>query len=57
MKEHFDDGEKVRLKETGVNVTIHRWSISSGPGKIQRYTYSIIERPSTFLFHDEIEKI
>ncbi|WP_340398096.1 hypothetical protein NST50_15420 [Paenibacillus sp. FSL E2-0202] len=57
MKEHFDDGEKVRLKETGENVTIHRWSISSGPGKIQRYTYSIIERPSTFLFHDEIEKI
>ncbi|MEK4185645.1 hypothetical protein [Paenibacillus sp. FSL L8-0494] len=57
MKEHFDDGEKVRLKETGENVTIHRWSITRGPGKIQRYTYTIIEKPGTFYFHSEIEAI
>ncbi|MEK5415232.1 MULTISPECIES: hypothetical protein [Paenibacillus] len=57
MKEHFDDGEKVRLKETGETVTIDQWSIVRVTKQIQRYTYSLKEKPGTFFYHREIEKL
>jgi hypothetical protein len=55
--EHFEDREKVTLKETGETVTVNKWSITRLPGNIRRYTYTIIEHPGTFFYHRELEKI
>ncbi|MGP3788190.1 hypothetical protein [Paenibacillus sp. 1A_MP2] len=55
--EHFEDKQKVKLKETGETVTVNEWSITKFPGNIQQYTYTIIEYPGTFFYHRELEKI
>lgn len=57
MSEHFEDGEKVQLKETGETVTIDQWSIVRVTKQIQRYTYSLKEKPGTFFYHRELEKL
>jgi hypothetical protein len=58
MTEHFEDGQKVRIKDTGEQVTIDGWALSKGPwGKQSRYTYTIIENPATFYFHHELENV
>lgn len=50
-KNRFRDGEVVLLLETGTPVTIDRWSYEPN---MKRYTYSIVEEPSTFLFEEEL---
>lgn len=55
--EHFEDGEKVLLKETGKTVTVGQWSIARFPGNIHRYTYSLQEHPGTFFYHRELERL
>lgn len=57
QSEHFEDREKVKLKETGETVTINEWSITAFPGNIRSYTYTIIEYPGTFFYHRELDKI
>ncbi len=48
----FEDGDKVVLD--GEIVTVDRWSYVP---KIGQYTYSIIERPTTFFFESELKSI
>lgn len=58
MNEHFEDGQKVRIKDTGEEVTVDRWALSKGPwGNLPRYTYTIIENPATFYFQHELESV
>jgi hypothetical protein len=57
MSEHFEDGEKVRLKKTGETVTINEWSLTRMGRGITRYTYNLIEHPGFFFYHSELEKI
>jgi hypothetical protein len=58
MREHFEDGETVRIKEQQETVTVKKWSLSHGPGKhMVRYTYTMVEYPGTFFFHDELEEV
>lgn len=56
MSEHFEDGEKVRLKKTGETVTINEWSLTRMGRGITRYTYTLKER-SSFYYHSELERI
>ncbi|MEK5415225.1 hypothetical protein [Paenibacillus sp. FSL L8-0708] len=56
MSEHFEDEEKVRLKETGETVTIKEWSLTRMGNGIKRYTYTLKERAS-FYYHSELERI
>lgn len=52
MGNKYQDGEKVKLKETGEEVTVDRWNYAPN---MRRYTYTIVEQPSTFYFEEEIQ--
>lgn len=57
MDEHFEDGEKVILLETGELETVKRWSRSRNPGGYGiMYTYDLVGHPGTFYFHHELKK-
>jgi hypothetical protein len=47
----FEDNQRVKIIETGEEVTVNHWSYATNLG---RYTYSIIEHPSTFYFESEL---
>lgn len=57
MSEHFDDGEKVVLVDTGEIAEVKRWSLSKMPGgRNVMYTYTLVGHESTFYFHHELKK-
>lgn len=52
----FEDGERVRIKETGEVVTVdHWWYALNNPAF--GFQYNIIGRPSTWYAEHELEKI
>lgn len=51
QKPKFQDGEKVLLDD--VMVTIKEWSYIP---KMNRFTYTIVENPSTFFFEHEFKQ-
>ncbi|UYX52525.1 hypothetical protein M3Y14_29950 [Bacillus thuringiensis] len=54
-KHLFEDGETVRIKETGEVVTVDYWWYASNLGWTVQY--SIVEHPSTWFAERELEKI
>lgn len=50
-KNKYQDGEKVIIK--GEVFTISQWSYVA---KMKRYSYTILEKPSTFYFEEELSK-
>lgn len=52
----FEDGEKVRLKETGEVVTIDHWWYMLGEFKNGIAQYNIVEHPGTWYAEYELEK-
>ncbi|MEK5469307.1 hypothetical protein MKY64_30345 [Paenibacillus sp. FSL R7-0210] len=57
MSEHFKDGEKVVLIDTGEVAEVKRWSVHRIPesGAVQ-FTYTLVGHESTFYFHHELKK-
>lgn len=53
QKHLFEDGEKVRIKETGEVVTVDHWWYGT-PQHIAQY--DIVEHPSTWYSESELEK-
>lgn len=53
---NFEDGEKVRIKQTREIVTVDKWwfAINFGNWSAQ---YNIVEYPSTWFFESELEKV
>jgi hypothetical protein len=52
----FEDGEKVRIKETNEIVTVdYWWFIKNKP--LSQAQYNIIEKPGTWFMECELEKI
>jgi predicted membrane protein len=57
-KKHlFEDGEKVRVKETGEEVTVKQWWFGNMGATRFIAQYDIIEYPSTWFSESELEKI
>jgi hypothetical protein len=52
----FEDGEKVRIKETGEIVTIDHWWYASNQ-RSWTTQYNIVEHPSTWYSEHELQKI
>ncbi|WP_442593937.1 hypothetical protein [Neobacillus sp. D3-1R] len=50
----FIKGEKVTLPITGETVTINKISYVQ---HMKKFTYTILEKPSTFYFEEEISKL
>jgi hypothetical protein len=50
----FDKGEKVIISLTGEQVTINKFSYVP---QMKKYSYTIIEKPTTFYFEEEIVKL
>ena len=56
-KKHlFEDGEKVRLKETGEIVTVDHWWFASNI-RYWQAQYNIVEYPSTWFSESQLEKV
>jgi hypothetical protein len=49
----FNDGEVVRVQKTGELVTISK---SQYVKHMKKYSYKVIEHPSTFYFEEELQK-
>ena len=57
MRDHYDDGQPVRIKWTGEETRINQWSIFRGPGRFSRYTYTLVGHDGTFFYHGELEPL
>ena len=51
----FEDGEKVRIKETGEVVTVDHWWYARN--MTWGAQYNIVEKPSTWYSEGELEKV
>lgn len=52
----FEDGEMVRIKETGEIVTIKNWWFASNK-PLWGAQYNIVEHPATWFSEYELEKV
>ena len=52
FRNKFEDGEKVLIEDEVV--TVNQWNYVPS---MARYTYTIIENPSTFYFENELTKL
>lgn len=54
MKNKFQDGQTVRLKSTNEILTVAEWGYVP---RMREFTYTVLERPSTFFFENELEEV
>lgn len=55
QKHLFEDGQRVRIKETGQVVTVDYWWFSNS-GMPPGAQYNIVEIPGTWFSEDKLEK-
>ena len=58
-KHLFENGEKVRIIETGEIVTVDHWWFAKPTVDVRLFTaqYNIVEHPGTWFDERELEKI
>ncbi|MEK4781092.1 hypothetical protein NST86_33530 [Bacillus sp. FSL L8-0199] len=56
-KHLFEDGENVRIKETGEIVTVDHWWFAQNYNLKYEAQYNIVEHPSTWYGEYELEKV